>query len=588
MSTALLERSPSSTYRAVVAKLLQHQAPYQPGQKRAFIYARCSHDPRNLGRSVERQVEDCWRDCVNAGYWVASIYVDNDRSASFAATKDREAYAEMVVAMGRGLCDVLVCWESSRATRDMRTYCDLSDLSRDLDIGWHFNGQLFDLTNDDDEFRLMLDVTLSVKEVRRLSRRVRVGHAKAARAGRPHGRCAYGYFRVYSQHSGDFISQEVDDEPRLAVDADGVPVCWYSPAEVVEYASARFAGGDSLYMIVKQFNEMCIPSPTLELARRKPLPALDPDADPDVEPKAPPVWTEQRLRDILRNSLYAGWRIHRGARVGKGLWLPIVDEALFEAVLARLADPDRKTSHSNRAAHLLSFIGTCGVCSSVIDANWKDSNNGKPKKDGTPATRYRVYDCQKGCVSIKADALDAFVEAVLVARLEDETCLDWLTRADDTAAIAAAERAEAARAKVEEWKAIAKSPDSPWSPGEITAMVADLRQEIERLDAVSTPDYVPPQMRAMVGERAAVVWESLDLVQRRTLLRKVMRVELLKATTRGRPRGQYGMDVDRVRIGWVLEEKAAEARVEAAELGGDVVPMVPRQRAAEPALALAA
>ncbi|MEV4414033.1 recombinase family protein [Catellatospora sp. NPDC049609] len=523
----------------LVARLLAGQATRRPDQWVAFIYARCSSDPLGRGKSVERQVEDCWLDCERNGWHVGGIYVDNDRSASSFARKDREEYNRMVLDLRANPVNVLVCWEASRATRDVRTYLDLADLSREQDLRWYFNGTMYHLEDEDDEFRAMLDVSLNHREVRKLSRRVRAGLAKSARDGLPHGGpIPYGYVRRYDERTREFIAQDIDDKPRRAVSAEGVEII-YNPADIMREIFDRMASGDSLHMIMKSLNERGIPSP------------------------AGKTWTTQRVRGMCLNTTYIGWRTLKGAFVREGVWKGIVAETTFNTVAARLEDPSRKTNwrKGNKAVHLLSFIARCGKCGDKLRTGVRKDKRG----------RYYQYRCDgKGCVAIRCEKLDAYVETLLIARMSDPKTLEWLVRPDDTAARESAERAAALRGTIEQWKAKAKTGSI--GPDEYDEIVSGLHAEVARLEAKAAPVYVPLPLRSLVSEDAAETWDGLLLAAKRDVLDVVMGIDLLPAKTVG----GRGFDPDRVRVTWLLDgrkvAKQSTGKPSAAHGGGAKVP----------------
>lgn len=55
---------------------------------RAVVYTRVSSDPKGAGRSVAEQEKECRAVASAAGWEVAEVFTDNDRSASRYATKD--------------------------------------------------------------------------------------------------------------------------------------------------------------------------------------------------------------------------------------------------------------------------------------------------------------------------------------------------------------------------------------------------------------------------------------------------------------------------------------------------------------------
>lgn len=497
-------------------RLLAGQSPRLAGQDVGFIYARCSSDPLGRGVSVTRQIEDAWRDCQRLNLYVHDIYVDNDRSASTYATRDREEFNRMVADMRTVEVQFLVSWESSRAMRDMRTYLDLAEVSQEVGVRWCFNGSVIDLSNEEDEFRAMLEVTLSHKEVRRLSRRVKDGQAKAARDGRPHGQKVYGYYRVYDPRTKAFVSQEIDDATREAVAKDGT-VTSYSPAGVVREISRRLAGADSVYNVTKTLNERGIPAPNGG------------------------VWTTWCVRAIAMRATYAGWRVYRNEVVGKGCWKPIVDEVTWRTAKMRLQDPARKTTRSNKAKYLLSVLALCGVCGTQLIGHMKKATPKHPNK-----AAYLQYRCVNSCVHARMDRLDAYIESVIIARLSEPSTLDWLVRPDDTEAQRVAEEVTALRARMDRWRQLAAAGHI--DPDDYTAIMDGLRAKASALSAQAVPTYVPLSLRELACEQAAQVWDGMELAGRREIIRSIMRIEVGRTQ-----QGRLDFDPTRVSITWLLD-----------------------------------
>jgi len=372
----------------------------------------------------------------------------------------------------------------------------------------------------DDEFRTMLEAVLGHREVRKLAQRVRDGIAKAARDGKPHGGPApYGYLRRYCERTRQFVAQEIDDIPRDLFDAAGSPIT-YTPAEVVREIFKRIAGGDSIWNTTKDLNRRGIPGP-----EGKP-------------------WISRRVRGICLNPAYAGWRVHRGELVRLGIWDPIIEETMFRAAKVRLEDPKRRTSRTNKAQHLLSYIARC-VCGNPLGIAWRKPANAN--REG-----YYTYHCpERRCTSIRCEKLDAYVESVLIERMSDPDTLDWVVRPDDLAAQHAVEQADELRATIEKWKTKAKG--GTVDPDEYEEIVSTLRARVAELDAAAMPTYIPMALRGLIGDRAAEVWDSFTLPEKRDILKCVITVELWQVGG-----GRRTFDPSRVRIGWPLDAAAGK------------------------------
>lgn len=142
---------------------------------KAVIYARVSKDRRQLERSVDEQVAECREFCTAQGWEVASVHVDNDRSASRYSTKDRPAWDVLMGELAR--YDVLVTWEASRATRNLEVYAELRRRCRDEGVLWAYSGRVYDLSRSDDAFMTGLEMLTAERSsddtAKRIQRTVR-------------------------------------------------------------------------------------------------------------------------------------------------------------------------------------------------------------------------------------------------------------------------------------------------------------------------------------------------------------------------------------------------------------------------------
>ena len=168
---------------------------------RALIYARVSSDPRGAGRSVDEQVAECEAWAEREGWTVADVVKDTNRSASKRAKRVREGWAEVGRIVAAGEVDVLVTWEASRAQRDLDAYLGLRQLCTDHGVRWAYSGTVYDLTDRSDRFRTGLDALVAEDEAERTRERVLRAMRSNATKGRPHGRLAFGYRRVYDDQT---------------------------------------------------------------------------------------------------------------------------------------------------------------------------------------------------------------------------------------------------------------------------------------------------------------------------------------------------------------------------------------------------
>ncbi|PPF88649.1 hypothetical protein C5C03_06520 [Clavibacter michiganensis] len=89
----------------------------------------------------------------------------------------------------------------------------------------------------------------------------------------------------------------------------------------------------------------------------------------------------------------------------------------FLEVAAFLRDPARRVASDRTERRLLSGIATCALCDSSM-------------KSSATTNGVRVYRCSSsGHLSIKAEPVDQYIEAVIVARLEQSDAAALLAEA---------------------------------------------------------------------------------------------------------------------------------------------------------------
>jgi DNA invertase Pin-like site-specific DNA recombinase len=466
---------------------------------RAVIYTRVSSDPNDLGRSVGEQEADCRAVCARNGWQIVRVFSDNDRSASRYATKDRPEHRRLIDFIEAGKCDVLVTWEASRAQRDLAAYARLRDLCERRGVLLSYSGRTFDMSDPDDRFGTGLDALLSERESDYTRRRVLRAVRANADKGRPHGKLLYGYRREYDPATRELIRQEPDPQT----------------AAVVQEAARRVLAGETPYSIAQDFNRRGIKPP--RGSKRG--------------------WDLTQIKRLCTNPSYAGLRTHQGKilRDDAGnpvatAWPSLIDQADHAALVTRLTDPNRRTQRDSAVRHLLSGIAVCGVCDGRVRVQ---KNRG-----------FLAYLCVEGFhVSRREDHLDAFVEAVTVARLQRPDLLDLLTEDQDEDVAAAIAEARDKRTRLNEFYDAAAAGEL--TPAALSRIEARLLAEIEDAERRARPSTVPAVVTDAAGPDAADRWAQLSLPQKREIISTLMEVRILPTTP-----GTRMFNPDHIEIEW--------------------------------------
>ena len=332
----------------------------------AALYLRISLDITGEHLAVDRQREDCRRIAAERGWTIVEEYVDNSVSASKRATK-RPAYDRMVADHAAGRFGALVCWDLDRLTRQPRQLEDWIDAAEDHGLLLTTANGEADLSTDGGRLFARIKASVARAEVERKSARQKRAAAQRADHGKPpSGARLTGY-----TDSGEIVADE---------------------ALIVRSMFTRFSAGDSLRGITVWLTEQ------------------------GIQTRFGKPWGPTSVRRILTNPRYAGRAIYCGKVTGKaGQWDPIVDEAAFDAVQAKLTDPRRITNRfGTDRKHLGAGIYLCGVCGGPLSTH--------------SGGRYR---CRAGGHLTRMGAsIDTFVRAVIRGRLARPDVADLLAVPD--------------------------------------------------------------------------------------------------------------------------------------------------------------
>lgn len=469
------------------------------------FYLRVSTDTSGREKSPDEQHHDLAADAAQH-HW--SVHPDPYRdigSASRYARGTRDGYERLVddLRTGRFEAAILGLWESSRGSRRVREWATLLDLLEDRGVRvWvHTHGRVYDPANGRDRRTLLEDAVDSEYESSKTSDRLRRDAAALAREGHPTGRIPYGYERVYEIRNGQ----------RVIVEQRPHPV----EAEHVRELYRRLLAGDTFMAIEEDW------------ARR------------GITTRHGKRWTNTHLLSLALSPTNAGLRVHapgvRGRRhlgsgvVTKAKWPALVDEADFYTVQRMLRDPSRKTWRPGGAKHWLSRIAVCGPCGRPLTVIEKHG-----------AERYR---CAKGCVLVRKDQLEEWVESVL---------LEYLSRPDvhavvasrDAAADAELSRLDAdiARLRLELAEAEAAEPETVHEARMLAKLTARLADQISGLEARQAELSMPSVLRGLVGDDVESRWAAADIRVRRTVAKELFcrtvlgEIRVLRSPTRGRCR----------------------------------------------------
>lgn len=469
---------------------------------RAAVYARVSHDPKGLGRSVTEQVAECRAWAEQEGWDVVEEISETGSASRYArSSKARQRWSEVVELVASGRIDILLTWEHSRANRTLEEYTDLRNLCATHGVLWGYTGAVYDLTKRDARFRTGIDALLAEDESERTSERIRRNVRARAVAGAPHGKLPYGYRREYDANTGALLRQVPDDAT--------APIA----REVIE----RVAGGETLYAIAADLTDRGIAPPRPGRGRPNPQ-----------------AWIPTTVRRIASSPTYVAQRVHRGEVVGPATWPALVDDETWERAQAALEQMTKGAPRVDRSVKwLLSGIARCGLpgCGGPMV---RTLNRGSSS-----------YTCR---LCGRVNRLQEPVDQVVVERLlRAVASYDGPTSDEARPELAAAE-AEVAALHQRLDSLIDQGADGSISPATLARIESRLLPKIKDAERSARALRRPAALTDYDGEEDPQVWwDRLTLARRRAVLAGTVDVTIHPAC---RGRRTFNADLIEVRPRW--------------------------------------
>lgn len=448
---------------------------------RAFIYQRASHDPRKRGTSTRDQEIENRRTCEYNGWPVAGSFTDQGRSASRYAKRGRPEYDRMLEALRNHQADVIVSWESSRTNRDVMVDRQLVNLCADIGVLICYNGHVYDPRDPDDRYMLGQLALAAEREAdvsrARVNRTVKLN----TEGGKPRGRIPFGYQRTYDPNTGVLTDQVILEEE----------------AALIRDLADRIYSGESLNNIAKDLSERGVPTATGKSS-----------------------WSATQVKRLVLKPSNIGMRQHQGHVVGAATWKPILEPHVYETCTALIEARNRGGRRDGKVKFLLSGIATA-ACGGKLYV--------RPDRN-----RVRYMCTEDWCCSIKVEAFDAIVQAYLLAYIERPEFVESLTPVSEHP-VARSAQAEIAELEARLAEATELAAAGALSMVRLSELEARLQPQIDaaRVRARAHLVEVPPVLRRVAGVRAREVWEELDLVQKREVIRATLTVRLNKAQASG-------------------------------------------------------
>ena len=322
---------------------------------RATVYARISSDRTGAGLGVQAQEADCRALATTLGATVVSVHADNDISAY--SKKPRPGYRALLADVRAGAVNAVLVWHTDRLHRSPRELEDYITACEPGSVATHtVKAGPLDLSTPSGRLVARQLGSVARYEVEHAVERMQRAKQRSADAGTwKGGRRPFGY------------------EP------DGVTIR-EAEAQLLRSGVDAILAGASVRSVARDWNAA---GSTTATGR---------------------PWSLHGPRRVILRPRNAGLMEHRGQVVGPACWPPILEVEKWRTVVRLLTEPSRRTNPGQSARKWLgSGLYRCGVCAGPVRA--------------TRSKGMRSYRCLVGHVVRGQADVDAYVEAVIVARL---------------------------------------------------------------------------------------------------------------------------------------------------------------------------
>jgi site-specific DNA recombinase len=507
--------------------------PQAPQPKRAIIYARQSKDSED---GIDRQIEKCLRLIADRGWeLVHAPFTDNDVSAS--KKRKRPAYEAAMAMVKASRCDVLVVAHMDRLYRRTAELEDIIPIVEKTGVLVVSTDGAYDLSTANGRMVARMLCAASQGEIEVKSRRYRDAAAQDAKQGRrnqtgprPFGYCAD---RITPMEAG--IDRTLLTRPPVpAIDGPGlgsaepwtevtarVAETQYSPAgEVLWTESEADAYRDAMDFIRRGGS-------VAGIVRKWDSWPLRPHLAPYGPLRHGNPWTHASVLKILTNPHSAGLRAYDGIIVADGDWTPLVTVEKWQAVQDVLTNPDRKPSRG-----MTSLLGGIAECRCGLPVRHATRSRGSGQTYG----RYTCISYQPDRetrpgphTTLQSEPIDRFVTEVLIESLERPDAAQLFARDEDTVDVPALKarlkELDDAVAKLSWQNSTGVLPDSVFMSN--ASRIAVEREEVTV--AIAEAGRTVPAARLLAASDVRGEWKHMDISERRSVIRSLMRITLREA-----------------------------------------------------------
>lgn len=441
---------------------------------KAIVYTRISLDRFGDSSGVTRQHEDALQLIKQRGWELSGEYQDNDISA--AGRHERPGFNSLIEHINTGEINAVVAWSFDRLSRNRRDELQLIEACQEHSVTLALvRGSDIDMSTPAGRMVADIMATTARHEIEVKSDRQKRANLQRAQQGKPHiTQRPFGY--------GD----------------DGIEVI-AEEAELIRRGYSQIIAGASLKSVAKDWNDQGITTTVGE------------------------PFTGQKVRRIILNPRYMGYRYHNGQRAGKAVWEPIVSDDIFEAAKVILEDPVRSTVKDRSVKWLLVGIAECGRCDNGTKVTTHRTQHGK-----------RNYACNRAKhLTRSAVPIDELTEAVIFERLSRPDAEQLLqTQESNVDVTALRDESNAQRTRITD--AAQLFADGKIQATQLETITASCEQRISELEKLIAKSVTASPLVDLLDapdiERA---WHSLDIMLQREIVRTLFDRIVIEPVKRG-------------------------------------------------------
>jgi site-specific DNA recombinase len=333
----------------MVARLNGDAGPGRPMRKRCAIYTRKSTD-KNLHEEVttlvvQREACEHWVRSQAHLLWevLPTRYDDGGYSG---ANMDRPRMKQLMADVEAGLVDVIIVYKLDRLSRSLADFIQLIQHLDKYGVAFVCVTQNFSTADPVGRFTLQILMAFAELErsmiIDRVRDRVRSARARGKWVGGPPP-----------------LGYHVRDK-KLQIDPEWAPLATEVIMRWLECGAHR---------TMLQLNEAEKLRPWRTKAASRPGPRRQ--------------WTKNDVLQLVKCPVYGGYFYDANKQLVRGEHQPLIDDAMFAAVRAKLEGKGRGLG-GRRAAYLLSGLLKCGHCGAAMTGVSGGNRNGQ---------KYRYYRC---------------------------------------------------------------------------------------------------------------------------------------------------------------------------------------------------